>query len=96
MIDEIFTGTSPDKAEGLSYDFMKSMSALPNIIFVNATHFKKLTGLEAETKGAVKNYQVEALTDATGRVTKYTYKIIPGISKISSAMQVAQESGISF
>jgi energy-coupling factor transporter ATP-binding protein EcfA2 len=96
MIDEIFTGTSPDKAEGLSYDFMKAMSALPNVIFVNATHFKKLTGLEAATNGIIKNHQVEALTDSAGRVTKYTYKIIPGVSQISSAMQVAQESGINF
>ncbi len=96
MIDEIFTGTSPDRAESLAYDLMKKLSTLQNVIFVNATHFKPLTRLEQETKGIVKNYQVEVKTDSKDQVTAYTYKLVPGISRISSAMQVAEDSGLSF
>jgi len=96
MLDEIFTGTSPDKAEELSYGFMKKLSELAHTIFICATHFKKLTELEAVTGGVTKNYQVEVITDANGMVTKYTYKIVPGISKVSSAQQVVEETGLAF
>ena len=96
MIDEIFTGTSPDKAEQLSHQFMSKLSGLENVIFVNATHFKKLTQLEQEMAGQVKNYHTGVVTDDSGRVVKYTYKLVPGPNVVSSAEQVAEESGIEF
>lgn len=96
MLDEIFTGTSPDKAEELSYGFMKKLSEFEHVIFICATHFKKLTELETVTKGVTKNYQVEVITDENDMVTQYTYKIVPGISKISSAQQVVEETGLVF
>lgn len=96
MIDEIFTGTAPDKAEQLSHQFMSKLSEMQNVIFVNATHFKKLTDLEQQTGGQVKNYHTGVITDDTGRVVKYTYKLVPGPNVVSSAQQVAEESGIEF
>lgn len=96
MIDEIFTGTSPDKAEQLSYQFMNKLSEFKNVIFINATHFKKLNVLEQETGGQVKNYHTGVITDDAGRVVKYTYKLVPGPTTVSSAQQVAEESGIEF
>ena len=96
MIDEIFTGTSPDKAERLSYRFMKKVSEFKNVIFVNATHFKKLTELEQETGGVAKNYHTGVITDDTGRVVRYTYKLVPGPATVSSAEQVVEETGIEF
>lgn len=95
MIDEIFTGTAPDKAEQLAYDLMLTLSKLSNVIFVNATHFKPLTRLEQTTSGIVKNYKVDVKV-SNGRVTQYLYKIVPGISQVSSAMQVFEEANVSF
>ena len=96
MIDEIFTGTAPDKAELLSHQFMSKLSTFKNVIFVNATHFKRLTDLEKETGGQVKNYHTGVITDDAGRVVKYTYQLVPGPNVVSSAQQVAEESGIQF
>jgi len=92
ILDEIFTGTSPDKAEKLSYEGFKKLSDLNHIIFLAATHFKKNTELENVTDNATKNYQMEAVTDSNDNVVEYTYKLIPGISKISSAQQIVDEA----
>lgn len=96
MFDEIFTGTSPDKAEQLSFECMKKCSEYERVIFVTATHFKKLTELEKVTHGLIKNYQVGVITDEHGQVVQYTYKLVPGISQINSAQQVAEETGLTF
>jgi DNA mismatch repair ATPase MutS len=94
IIDEIFTATSPEQAEKLAYDFLKQLCSYENCVFIDATHYAKLTELEKETNGACKNYQVEAITDANGKVIKYTYRIIEGISEVKNAAQVAQEENI--
>lgn len=94
IIDEIFTGTSPDKAEELSYKFIKQLGEFPNVILVNATHFKKLVGLEQESNGRSKNYHMSVITDASGKVTKYTYTLTYGPSPVNNASQIAQEEGI--
>ncbi len=95
-IDEIFKGTSPKNAEKLSYDFMKKMSEFKNVIFVNATHYPKLTELEQETGSVDKNYHTGVVTDEEGRVIKYTYQLVPGPTTVSSALQVTEEEGIEF
>ncbi len=92
ILDEIFTGTSPDKAEELSYKGFKKLSTLNHTIFLAATHFKKNTELENVTNDTTKNYQMEAITDANDTVIEYTYKLIPGASKINSAQQIVDES----
>lgn len=94
IIDEIFTGTSPDKAEELSYKFIKQLGDFPNVILINATHFKKLIGLEQESKGRSKNYHMAVITDASGKVTKYTYTLTYGPSPVNNASQIVQEEGI--
>lgn len=94
IIDEIFTATSPDQAEKLAYDFLSQLCSYENCIFVDATHYAKLTELEKETNGTCKNYQVEVITDTNGKVLKYTYKIKEGISEIKNASQVANEENI--
>jgi DNA mismatch repair ATPase MutS len=94
IIDEIFTGTSPDKAEELSYKFVRQLSDFPNVIFVSATHFKKLTSLEQETNGRCKNYHMSVITDDSGNVVKYTYTLAQGPSPVNNAAQIAHEEGI--
>jgi len=92
IVDEIFTATSPDQAEKLSYEFIKQVAAFPNCFFIDATHFAKVTEVAGENSGC-KNFHMEALTDASGAVTQYTYKLKDGISNVKNAGQVAQEGG---
>jgi hypothetical protein len=96
IIDEIFTGTAPEKAEELSYKFMKQLSEFKNCIFIDATHFKKLVELEEETNGICKNYHTGVILDPTNpsKVAQYTYKLTPGPSPINNAQQVAEEAGV--
>ncbi len=98
IIDEIFTGTAPEKAEELSYKFIKQLSEFKNVIFIDATHFKKLVDLEKETNGICKNYHTGVIIDPANpsKVAKYTYKLTPGPSPINNAEQVAEEAGITF
>ncbi len=93
ITDEMFTGTSPDKGEELSFNFAKQLTTFPNCIFIQATHFKKLTELPALTKGICKNYYTGVIIEG-GKVVKYTYKLVPGISPISTAEQIAKEEEI--
>lgn len=93
IVDELFTGTSPDKAEELSLNFIKQLSEFKNCIFIVATHVKKLTELEKETNGVCKNYYTGVVVQDE-KVVKYTYKLVPGVSPISSAKQIAQEEGV--
>jgi hypothetical protein len=94
IVDEMFTGTAPTQAEAMSYNFMKHLSTFKNVLFINATHFDKLTNLEHETNGIVKNYHMSVDVNDNGKVTCYTRKLVPGKAIISSAEQVATESGI--
>jgi len=93
ITDEMFTGTSPDKGEELSFNFAKQLTTFPNCIFIQATHFKKLTELPALTDGICKNYYTGVIIEA-GKVVKYTYKLVPGISPISTAEQIVKEEEI--
>jgi DNA mismatch repair ATPase MutS len=96
LIDEIFTGTSPDQTEMLAYQFTESLSRFENVIFVSATHFPKLTELEKLTQGRVKNYSVGLNRDAQGKITGYTYTLVPGISKDKNASDIVEKLGLTF
>lgn len=96
LVDEIFTGTAPEKAKELAYRFYKKLNTFKSAIFVAATHFRRLETLEKETGGQIKNYHLDAIVDEKGIVKRYTYKLVPGYGKASSAEQIAKESGITF
>ena len=93
IIDEMFTGTSPDKGEELSFNFAKQLATFPNNSFILATHFKKLTELQQITNSVCKNYYTGVIIE-DGKVVKYTYKLVPGVSPISTAEQIAEEEEI--
>jgi len=90
IMDEIFSGTNPDKAQEISYDFLTELSSY-QCLFIDATHFPKLT--ELENDGICANYQMEAYENEKGRIV-CTYKIIPGISQVSNAEQLVNDAGI--
>lgn len=88
ILDELFTATSPDQAESLAYDFVKKMAGESNCLFISATHYAKLNSIEGQVQ-ACKNYHMDAITDAQGKVIRYTYLIKEGPSTIKNAEQVA-------
>jgi len=92
IVDEIFTATSPDQAAKLSYDFIKKVGGFRNCAFIDATHFKNVTEIVNENK-ACRNYHMEAITNESGTVERYTYKLKEGISQVQNAAQVAHEAG---
>ncbi len=93
IIDELFSGTSPDQANDLSYKFLKQLSGFNNCLFIGATHFEKPTSLERDTNRCT-NYHMGAIINNEGNVDTYTYKLVPGPSPIKNASQVADESGL--
>lgn len=91
--DEIFTATSPDQAELLAVSFIERLASFEKCAVIGCTHFDKVIELvEGSTFG--KNWHMEAITDAEGKVLKYTYKLVAGRSHVKNAHQVAKESMI--
>lgn len=97
IMDEIFSGTSPDKAQEISKDFITNVAQFSNCLFINATHFPLLTKLEEE--GMCKNYRMELIPETLPNGTermKCTYKLLEGISQISNATQIVEEGGVTW
>lgn len=90
IMDEMFSSTNPEEGQSAAYAIAKSLVKVPNCMCLLATHFKKLTELEADTNGYFKNYKVyvEELSDG-----KYhcPYKIVPGISNQSIAISMLKD-----
>jgi len=88
IVDELFRGTTPDKAENETYNCIKDFLACENSLAMIATHFvKRPTGLEQETNGLCKNYRIEARIDENGKVVR-TFKLEPGINRYNVADDV--------
>lgn len=92
IIDEAFKGTGGE-AEGLSYWYGQQLAALPNLICLNATHYPKLTKLEAETNGLYQNYKVEVLIDPNDTLVR-PYKLEKGATYYNIAEYILIEQGL--
>lgn len=92
IMDEIFTGTNPKEGTAGAYAVAKSVSKYLQSICIVATHFKKLTDLEADTNGRFKNYKVYVNKFDTGDI-HYPYKVVPGISDQAIALLLLEKQG---
>ena len=92
IMDEIFTGTNPKEGTAGAYAVAKSVSKYLQSICIVATHFKKLTDLEADTNGRFKNYKVYVNRFDTGDI-HYPYKVVPGISDQAIALLLLEKQG---
>ncbi len=92
IMDEIFTGTNPKEGTAGAYGVAKSVSKYLQSICVVATHFQKLTDLEAYTNGRFKNYKVYVNKFDTGDI-HYPYKVVPGISDQAIALLLLKQQG---
>ncbi|MCX5925359.1 MAG: hypothetical protein NT124_03670 [Candidatus Dependentiae bacterium] len=89
-LDEIFTATSPDQAEKLAVSFITSLSLEPNCLFINPAHFEGSVQFATQSPNC-RTCHMAVITDAQGKVLKYTYKLAEGRSHVKNAAQVAQE-----
>lgn len=89
IMDEMFSSTNPEEGQSAAYAIAKSLVKVPNCMCLLATHFKKLTELEADTNGYYKNYKVyvDVQPDGTFRCP---YKIVPGLSNQNIAILMMQ------
>jgi antitoxin component of RelBE/YafQ-DinJ toxin-antitoxin module len=91
VVDELFRGTSPDRADIETYECGKKWASLKQVLFILATHFiKSPTKLEPETNGTCKNYKVEAHI-IHGKI-KRTYKLEEGINQSNIADALLKEA----
>ncbi len=92
IIDEAFKGTGGE-AEGLSYWYAQQLAEVPNLLCLNATHYPKLTKLEAETNGIYQNYKVEVLVDSSDKLIR-PYKLEKGATYYNIAKYILIEQGL--
>ena len=88
IFDELFSGTNPYEAISSGYGYLNYISKKKNINFMLTTHFVKLCKLLDKNKN-ISNENME--TSIKKNKPKYSYKVIPGISKIKGAICVLQD-----
>ena len=77
LVDEPLAKTIQIIGEPRVTDFVRKISACPQVMLLVATHFEEPSRLEKETNGLVKNFQPELIVKADGTFSP-TYKIIDG------------------
>jgi DNA mismatch repair ATPase MutS len=89
MMDEIFHSTNAHDGVAASKVFLSQLYEKPNTISVVSTHYAELTKIY---DGRVSAQQLVA-TESKGVLT-YTYKVAPGVSSLSSVMEILEERGL--
>ncbi len=93
IIDEAFSGTSPQEGEFASYKFAEQLADFSNGITLIATHYHKLIDLEQEKPGSFKNYHVEVVRNEDGSLQR-TFKLLPEPSRMNIALDILKEEGV--
>jgi hypothetical protein len=92
-LDELFTGTVAEDGEVCAYQFVKRITQCDSALFIYATHFGKLTTLEADNIGCI-NYKVDAPSkDANGHLV-YPYTLNCGINDARVALDLANQANL--
>ena len=92
IMDELFRGTSPEKADVETYECAKRLNTFDTTMYILATHFfNHPTRLELETDGLCKNYKIDAYIDENGNIVR-TFKLEEGISKNNIAGNILQSA----
>ena len=93
VFDELYSGTNPYEAIASGYSYLDYLSGFENINFVLTTHYIGLcTLLEADSE-INKNYymEIESTSENESIDYKYTYRLVPGISKIKGGIKVLRD-----
>lgn len=89
LIDELFHSTNPPDAEISAKLFLQQLWDLPNVKSMISTHIFSLC--EMPQKPQMICVPAEETTD--GRI-QYSYKLAPGICRVSSVREVLKEHGL--
>jgi DNA mismatch repair protein MutS len=94
VMDEIFSGTNPKEGEAAAYSIVHYLAKYPNNLSIVATHFPRLTLLpERIQNSGFANYKVSVgRHPETGKLI-YTYKVEPGKSDQTIALDILKEQG---
>ena len=92
IFDELYSGTNPVEATKSAYAFLLWLSQRTNVDFVLTTHYADMCSrFKAKKSARIANCQMEAIESAEDGEISYTYRLIPGISKIQGAVKVLRE-----
>jgi len=92
ILDELFSGTSPDEGMAFAYATAEEIGKEPNGMCLIATHYELLT-LLAKLTSYFTNYRV--FVTQLGDIIKRHYTLEPGITEQHIALEVAKEKGVS-
>ena len=93
IIDEVFTGTSPQEGEIAAMRFAKTLGSYTNNTSIIATHYPKMVNLQEETNGMFHNHHVEILRNEDGSLNR-TFKLKNGPSFFNVAFDILKEEGL--
>ena len=83
VFDELYSGTNPEEATKSSFAFLKYLAKYKNVNFLLTTHYAKVCK-KLRKNPRIKCCKMEAKMNSSGDLS-YSYKIVPGISKIQGA-----------
>ena len=93
VFDEPLHGTDSTSAVVLLKSIFKFLASNENLLHIISTHYRDVISLEYENNKKFKNYLVQIkFTDDDN--FKYTYKVVPGISTRSVALNIAADKGV--
>jgi hypothetical protein len=90
IFDELYSGTNPFEAIASAYSYLNYLKHKPQVSFMLTTHFIRLCNLFLNKK-QIKNYNME--TTIHKNIPTYSYKLVPGISKIKGGICVLRNLG---
>jgi len=89
IFDELYSGTNPDEAVRSAYAFLLYLTHKNNVDFMLTTHYVSLCK-KIKLDPNIKNYKMDVSTN-NGRIQKYTFKMIKGISKVKGGVDILEE-----
>jgi DNA mismatch repair protein MutS len=94
IFDEPFSGTNPTEGGAAEYSILEAMADYTNTLNIVATHYPIVMLLEknAPEKGFA-NYMVYITYQGAEKKLNYTYKVIPGKSNQTIAIDILEEAG---
>ena len=90
MMDEIFHSTNAHDGVAASKVFLSQLYKKSDTISIVSTHYAELTKIY---EGVVSAQQLVATAAENGELI-YTYKVAPGVSSLSSVMEILEERGL--
>ncbi len=92
IMDEIFTGTNHREGQAGAMGVVQGITKDAKCACFFATHFKKLTDLEAAMPGVIRNCKVTVTKNADGSFT-FPYKLASGITDQAIALDLLAQEG---